>query len=268
MMFATDVDGTILTDSGKPHKETNDAFDYAKSKNNIIVIATGRALSRTQILLDMMPNVDYFICNNGSLVYDVRKDEILFLSSLDPKTYLFMMEFAKKNDFFFTIHTNKNTYSWPDRKFSNNTLITDSLDLEIRELIKNGSNTFLSEEEITQISLFGTEVNCLKYFPEIQKTFKGKQSVFLTNAVFIDINPKDHSKWTALKMLADKLGIASNNIVTFGDSGNDLEMLIKAGEYGFPMKNSTNDLKKVLKTKIGDNNSNAIANKIRELTDK
>lgn len=268
MMFATDVDGTILKDNGKPHDETNVAFNYAQSKNNIIVIATGRALSRTQILLEMMPSVDYFVCNNGSLIYDVRKNEVLFLKSLASKNYIRMIKFAKEKKFNLTIHTNKNTYAWPKTKFSNNILITDPIDAEIRELIDKGSNSFLNDEKITQISLFGTAENCKKYFSEIKNMYKDKQSVFLTNAVFIDVNPKDQSKWSALEILAKKLGINSSNIVTFGDSGNDLEMLKKAGKYGFPMENSTDDLKMILKPKIGDNNSNAIANKIIELSNK
>jgi hypothetical protein len=111
MIFATDVDGTILTDQGVPHAATNIAFKYARSKNHNVVIATGRSLSRTKPLVDMMPDVNYLICNNGALVKDLKNKKILDLHSISPKHYLAMIDYAKNNNFSFTMHTDKQTYT-------------------------------------------------------------------------------------------------------------------------------------------------------------
>ncbi len=270
MIFATDVDGTILTDQGVPHKATNPAFNYARSKNNNIVIATGRALSRTKPLVEMMPDVNYLICNNGALIKDVQNKKVMDLHFITPKHYLSMMEFAKNNNFSFTMHTDKQTYTWPNSRYDNNINIDDKLNKSIIDFINSNPNinTLENGESITQLSLLGTIDSCAKNFPTIQKMFQDVQSVFLTNGIFIDVNPLGISKWTGLKFLANALNIDSKNIVTFGDSGNDLEMLQEAGENGFPMKNSTADLIAILPTKIGDNNSDAIAKKIIELVNK
>lgn len=267
MLFATDVDGTILTDNGMPHKETNKAFKYARSKNNHIAIATGRSLSRALPLLKIMPDVNYLVCNNGALIKDISNNEILFLKYISPKYYLDVFDFAKKNDFLFTMHTNKNTYTYPRIRHENSINIDEELHLKISNFIISNPNSKSLEngEWITQLSLFGDEKLCKKNLPIVEKMFENIKSVFLTNAVFIDINPLNISKWTALTYLADHLEIKYSNIVTFGDSGNDLEMLKNAGKYGFPMKNSTVDLRAILPPKIGDNNSNAIAKKIFEI---
>ena len=267
MIFATDVDGTILNDQGVPHKETNDAFKYAISKNHNIVIATGRSLSRTKDLLKMMPDVNYLVCNNGSLIKDIQNDKIIDLKTIHPKYYLEMLEFAKNNNLSFSMHTDKSTYTWPKARFENTITIDDKFHKTITEFIIDNPNSEILQngESMTQLSLLGTIDSCKKNFPIIQNMFKNVQSVFLTNGVFIDVNPLGISKWTGLKFLANSLNIDSKKIVTFGDSGNDLEMLQNAGELGFPMKNSTDDLIAILPTKIGDNNSNAIAKKIIEL---
>ncbi len=269
MIFATDVDGTILTDKGIPHEETNSAFKYARMNDNNIVIATGRSLARTNILLEMMPDVNYLICNNGTLIKDIEKDEVIFLNHISPKHYLEMFNFAKKNNFSFAMHTNINTYMWPIKRYSNCVFLSSDLHQNISKYIISNPDieSLESGEFITQLSLFGNEEECEKNFPLIQKIFKNIQSVFLTNGNFIDVNPLGISKWTGLKFLANYLNIDLKKIVTFGDSGNDLEMLQNAGKYGFPMKNSTPDLTKILQSKIGDNNSNAIAKKIIELVD-
>lgn len=270
MIFATDVDGTILTNKGVPHKETNDAFKYAKSKGNYIVIATGRSYSRSLILLDLMPDVDFFICNNGSLIYDIKEKKTIYLTNVEPENYFKMINFAKKKDFSFTMHTNLNTYSWPVKKFENNIIINDEFNLNFSKFILSNpkSKTIFNGEQITQLSLQGSEEKCNENVNEIRKMFSDKQNVYLTNGIFLDVNPLGNSKWTGLEFLANYLNVDSKNIVTFGDSGNDLEMLVNAKQYGFAMENSTDDLKEILEPKIGNNNTNAIAKKIIELTNK
>ncbi|MGL6124982.1 MAG: HAD family hydrolase, partial [Metamycoplasmataceae bacterium] len=249
MIFATDVDGTILTDQGAPHKETNPAFEHAISKGNYIVIATGRSLSRAKPLLEMMPAVSYLICNNGSLIQNVKTEEIIYLKSISPKNYIKMIEFAKKHNFLFTMHTNKTTYTYPKVRYVNSVNLDEEFNLKIINFINDNPNseTIVNGEFITQLSLFGDEESCKKHLNTIEKMFENTQNVFLTNAIFIDVNPLNVSKWTSLQYLADHLNVKHENIATFGDSGNDLEMLQKAGEYGFPLKNSTKDLTKILK---------------------
>lgn len=268
MIFATDVDGTILTDKGIPHDETNPAFKYAIEKGNYIVIATGRSLSRAEPLLKMMPDVNYLICNNGALIQDIKNNEIIYLKFVLPKHYIKVINFAKENKFTFTMHTNKNSYTYPEIRYENSITIDENINSKIIEFIKLNpdSETLENGEWVTQLSLFGDEELCKAHLNKIEKMFENIQSVFLTNGVFIDVNPLNISKWTSLQYLADFLNIKHEKIVTFGDSGNDFEMLKNAGKYGFPMKNSTYDLTKVLSPKIGDNNSNAIAKKIIELT--
>ncbi len=270
MIFATDVDGTILNDQGVPNKETNNAFKYAISKKHNVVIATGRSLSRTKDLLKMMPDVNYLVCNNGSLVKDIKNNKIIDLKTIHPKYYFEIMEFAKNNNFSFSMHTDKATYTWPKARLENTITIDDKLHKTITEFINDNPNSKIlqNNESITQLSLLGTIDSCKKNFPIIQNMFENIQSVFLTNGIFIDINPLGISKWTGLQFLANTLNIDEKNIATFGDSGNDLEMLQNAGELGFPMKNSTDDLIAILPTKIGDNNSNAIAKKIIELVNR
>ena len=62
----------------------------------------------------------------------------------------------------------------------------------------------------------------------------------------------------------DLLNIDKDNIVTFGDSGNDYEMILNAGKNGYALENSHPDLKEKIKPRIGTNNTNAIGLKIFE----
>ena len=60
----------------------------------------------------------------------------------------------------------------------------------------------------------------------------------------IEINNETTSKWSAIKVLTEKLGIKDSEIMTVGDSGNDYEMIKKAG-IGVAMGNGFDEVKKV-----------------------
>ncbi len=270
MIFATDVDGTILTDEGIPHKDTNKAFKYAKSKGSYIVIATGRPYSRAIDLLEIMPDIDFFICNNGSLVYDIKNQKIIFIKSISSKNHFTMLDLAKEFNFSYILHTESKTYTWPTKRFYNSILIDDEFNLKLITFIKKNKEykMLFNNEIITQLALQGSREKCTKVFPIIQKLFLHKQNVFLTNGIFIDVNPLGISKWTGLEFLSEYLHIAKDHIATFGDSGNDLDMIMHSKEFGFAVENSTEDLIKIIKPTIGNNNTNAISKKIIELVNK
>lgn len=264
-IFATDVDGTLLMDNGQVHPETYDAFKKASNLGHTIVIATGRALVRTLPLLKKLPFVDYFVCNNGSLIYDVKNNKTVFLKTVNPQHYLKMVEFVKENkdkNVAFKLHTDKDwigTIASCD-VIDKPTFLDEELDAKIKDYIsKNDNKQILPNQYPTQMSINANEKFCEKHYNDFKNWFGHDSEVFLTNSIFLDVNPKGTSKWTSLVELGKMLNIDKESIVTFGDSGNDLEMLIKANENGWAMGNSKPDLLKFIKPKIGTNNTNAIA---------
>ena len=57
----------------------------------------------------------------------------------------------------------------------------------------------------------------------------------------IELNAPGVTKGSGLKTLADTLGLAMNQVMACGDSGNDLAMIQAAG-YGIAMGNATPDV--------------------------
>lgn len=266
-IFATDVDGTLLMDDGNIHPITLDAFKRAYENGHMTVIATGRAVSGAINLLKKIPYINYLVCNNGAAIYDVKKDSALSIHHVNPNHYPIVIDFAKENNIGFKLHTNKNVYGWGDGK---PTPITEEFDSNIRQHIKKYPNdvNLFNGEIITQLAIFEPFSDfCKKNLNKFKELFGKDSSIFLTNSFFIDVNPKNTSKWSGLLELANLLNIDHKKIVTFGDSGNDYEMLMGAGENGYAMGNSHEDLVEKIKPKIGDNNSGAIGLKINEYLD-
>lgn len=265
-IFATDVDGTMLMDNGQVHPTTLNAFKEAYEKGHIVVIATGRCVVRTKPLLKKMPYANYFICNNGAVVYDVKQDKEIYVKGVNPHHYIKVLDFARKHNFNFKLHTNSDWIGDVGIEDTKPTILTQELDQKIRQHILNfpNDNKLFNGQTPTQLSINGSADVCKQYINDFKKWFEEDSSVFLTNSIYIDINPKNSSKWSGLVELAKYLDIDEKQIVTFGDSGNDLEMLLGAKENGFPLANSKEDLIAHIKPKIDSNNTDAIGLKIYE----
>ena len=256
--------------SGYCPENTIEAFKKAQEQGSNTVIATGRAVIRTKPLLNKIPYVDFLVCNNGSAVYDVKKDKMIYLAGVNPNHYPTILDFARQHHAALKSHTDLDWIGDAENKNEKPTPLTSELDQKIRSFIQENphSATLFNGQTPTQLSINGSEEFCKKYFQQFQDWFGKDSSVYLTNSIYLDVNPKNKSKWTGLLELANILQIDENHIVTFGDSYNDLEMLLNAKDNGYPLANSKIELLEHIPAKIGSNNTNAIAKKILEYLQK
>lgn len=67
-----------------------------------------------------------------------------------------------------------------------------------------------------------------------------------------------------MTLVGKEWGIQDSEIATFGDSGNDLEM-IKNTAYSFAMENAQEQVKQAAKMVIGSNNTEAILDEIERI---
>lgn len=95
-------------------------------------------------------------------------------------------------------------------------------------------------------------------FPELDFVFPSAW------APYIDLLPKGYSKGTAVRILADKLGLGLDEVATFGDSENDLSMIA-----GFPnsvaVANATDAVKAAACWQVGGVKEDAVAQALERI---
>lgn len=64
-------------------------------------------------------------------------------------------------------------------------------------------------------------------------------------------------KANGLRRVQARWGIADSEVVTFGDGGNDIEMMTQAG-YGFAMQNAPENIRAIARYQAGHNNHQAV----------
>ena len=73
-----DLDGTLLNKYGIVTEETKEEIKQTIKKGNEVIIASGRPIDSIKTIAKEIGSENYFIAGNGSLIYDIKKDEIIY----------------------------------------------------------------------------------------------------------------------------------------------------------------------------------------------
>ena len=194
---------------------------------------------------------EYTICGNGTLVYDLQKEETIYNAFMEKEKVLNIIKLCEENSIYYNVYTQNEVLT----KFLNyNTLFYDKENskkpIEKRTNINIVQDVYryIEEKENLQILkmticdsdkiIFGGIIKKLKQIPKIEvldvehmskKIIKSGTEEVPIEYYYTEIANKNTNKWTAIEFLMQKLGISKDEVMTIGDNANDKEMIEKAG---------------------------------------
>lgn len=264
-VFAFDMDGTILNRDGIILPETIKALKEATDKGHIAALCSGRPYFDMIDIANKAGVFDYMICNNGAYFFDMKSNSFHIAKEVNKEVALEVLALGKEHNTFFAVHTDKGVYR--AKLWENDPMWAAS---EIKsewhkfELVDPKTlPSIIAEERVTQVSLRATK-EIIDMLEKYCVKFSHAADIHIAGEVYLDVNPLETSKLTGINDLGKHISLSAKDFVAFGDSGNDLQMLKGAG-LGVCMGNGTPEAKEAAHVVIGDNNSDAIAKKIREL---
>jgi len=251
-IFFCDVDETLVVNGEVPEMNKKAIERMRKEKNIKFVIATGRSLSLIEKISKDLNLYDkeneYSICGSGSLIYENKKNKLLYAKQLKEDLFYKFYEFGKKFDVYIIfIGLDYNYYYKPseeeikrrEHEDSKYIILEDNFDLT--KLLKG-------EDKILRIC-FGKE-NSFDYLLNMQKQieenndYKDYINCFIGANRYLEINPKGVDKGEAVKWLCQYLNIKKENAMAIGDSNNDISMIENVG-FGCSVAGANDELKKI-----------------------
>ena len=241
-LIATDMDGTLLDDQKELSKGALAAIETAKDQGIKVVLATGRPMKGVQSYLDqlnMAGKNQYVLTYNGAFVQNTAGDPVIS----HPLGYDDFLKFEKLADeykmmlhfetmhHFYTTNTDLNRYIAME-SFATDTPIRVRTAEQIRRDIVIGKIMITADP--ADMTEFKKQMDT-KYFEDYQIT--------MSEEFFLEINSNKASKGTSIGQLADKLGINHDEVMIFGDQGNDLSMFKQDEFVKVAMGNAIDDLK-------------------------
>ena len=221
---AFDLDDTLLRDDLSISQYTTDVFRSLSSSGFLFVAASGRTVLSMKPFTDLLSCVSICIACNGALIWDPRSDKVLHREVFPVELCREIARFGKEyhcyaqtysdDRFFFNEHS-----EYAERYASSSMLSGDYVgDLEV----------FIREPR-SKILMMADEDRIALMLADAKVRFRGRASVTCSKPYFLEFNPLHATKGIALKKAAGLMGISVGEIVSFGDSLNDLPMLEVSG---------------------------------------
>ena len=257
-LIATDMDGTLLDPKGQvdlPRLEK--LLDQLEERGIRFVIATGNEIHRVKQLLEHLTERVVLIVANGARIFE--GNQLLQAQTWDDDMVNRALEFFKGRECQdqFVVTSMNGGFVKEGTVF---TQLENFMTPEMIELFYQRMN-FVEELEshlfggVLKMSLVVGEERSDSVLEEINQLFNGSVQAVSSGYGCIDILQAGIHKAWGLQELLKRWDIKAEEIMAFGDSENDVEMLRLAG-IAYAMENA-DDKAKAVATDFAPSNSQA-----------
>ena len=265
-LILLDLDGTLLTGDKKISPANYAALERCAANGVHIVPSTGRIYSGMPQVVRDLPFVRYVVAVNGAQIYDAKEDKILCREEI-PLDVSFRV-FAEMDKLPVIYDCYMDGFGYDDAA------MYERIDEFISEppvnaMVKNTRKpvpdlrAFLREQgcPLQKIQMFFRDMD--RRARELERLPGLFPDLVVTSSITnnIEFNAKNANKGEALRFLCRHLGLDVSESMSFGDSSNDLSMIIAAG-VGVAMANADRALLDAADYVTDTNDSDGVAKAI------
>lgn len=255
-LFSFDLDGTLLNN----HKEISDytiekLIDLEKQGYQII-LGSGRyfkEIKRFADALELEKYHGYAVCGNGYEVIDIQNDTHKTFELIDKEIAKECVLLANQLGLYQYIKIN-GTYHLSTNKVEKMAMngVTKLFHLLAKSGVKQLSYSshlldesifeqdlgLFIEDGLVKLCVIGTPKAQRKWVHLLNEKYPKYFAFYPVNPYALEITHKSVSKKNGVEYVAKLNGYSLENVMAFGDSGNDEPLLLNAG-IGVTMKNGT-----------------------------
>ena len=279
-LIAIDLDGTLLNSYGIIPEENRKAIKKAQEAGINIVLASGRTTNSVKSLAEELGGNEYIICGNGPLIYDLKKEEIIYDKFIEKNKALQIIQICEQNSIYYNVYTedmviaktldnnvlfyHQENANKPDSKKTKINLVDNIYEyvrnLEGKNILKftiSDKSSIIFNSIIKKLRLI-RNIDVLDVAHMSRKIIKAGTEEVSLEYYYTEITSDNVDKWNAIEWLANKLKIEKSEIMAIGDNINDKMMIENAG-IGIAMGNSDPKIKEIADKVVATNNECGVA---------
>jgi hypothetical protein len=275
-LIVMDIDGTVLKSNHNVSQQSKSALDQARAKGVHVTLASGRNYTSMLHIALKLGIEEPLISNDGALIKHAITGDILQQTSFEAGALAEILEEIHKQDLTYTVHFED--VSITNRKIN---YLGFVLRMGFRAIAagfyEKGARKILDHQAILEhLVTHGKrayKVSTIANDPEhqgmektanwIRKHHADSAKISYSGLKNFEILPAGVSKANALEVLQHHYHIEASQIIAFGDSYNDLEMLTHAG-FGVAMGNASEQLKNTADFVTKSNDAHGVAYAIKK----
>ncbi|MEG2995425.1 MAG: HAD-IIB family hydrolase [Erysipelotrichaceae bacterium] len=283
-LVVCDLDHTLLHNNKKISKESAEYLIHLQQRGLKLAIATGRFLSETEPYIKQLQLAKYggyAITSNGTTIHDIRNKTDESFEKLKKEETDSLIKLGKQFRLNMYVHINDTYYVQGTRILKTiyrlvrifipilRIFLTGRADYVLYRLshlkLTSDITSVLDSKDLHKICFISLTGKLPDFEKEVLRLYSNKYHFFTVNSVATELVHSSVSKKTATQHICRKLNLTMDNVIAFGDSGND-ESLLAAAKIGVTMKNGYKHTVKIAKL-LSDktNNEDGVIDYLRKL---
>lgn len=245
LVFADLDDSFLARDKSIPAANLA-ALDLLAARGGCFVPCTGRKVEGVPAELMAHPATRFAVGSNGGIVMDARTGEVLHRSLMSVETVCRVYEQVRDLDVSFDAFVDGHVYAERARYDAMAGYGIDEVNLRVIRSLREPFDVTIPEliagyDGVEKVTLYCADGPTREAAREILATFD-EIGVTTSHPKNFEFMAKNTSKGSALTWLCAHLGIDQSATVAFGDSSNDVPMLMAAGD-GVAVGNAAPEIK-------------------------
>ena len=221
-LIATDIDGTILTETNQFRPKILETIEKIKTKGVKLVLATGRIYDGVAPVAKLLGLDTPIICTQGSLLK--YNNEILWSAPVEHHLALDVIKFLRNKG----IHTNfynNDKICVEDENYMDDYTGGRFVKYNLVDRFEN-----LEWGMITKLlAIVYDDVKIQELENELKERYNGTLGIVRSSRTYLEITNPMASKGNALKKLMNMWSLSPDEVLASGDQDNDIELLKSAG---------------------------------------
>lgn len=274
-LIAIDLDGTLLNSNGTVSNETKGILRQIIDKNIKIILTSGRMIDSIKAIAEEIGGQKYLIAGNGSIVYDIENNQILYKNFLKKEKVLDVIKICEENSIYYNVYTKKELLA-PALKYNVLYYYKENANREEKDRTKINIIDNMYEyieksdrEDFLKITIcdedrmiFNSIIKKIKQIKDVdvldvehmsrKNIMQGTEKIEL-NYSYTEVSAENVDKWEAIKYILEKENISEEEVIAIGDNINDKKMIEKSG-LGIAMKESSQIITEIADVVTEENN--------------
>lgn len=262
-MLAIDLDKTLLDDSSRISPRSKQAIREAVKEGVIITISTGRMyLTSLPFVKELSLNSDWPMINyQGALIRTTGEGRVLYHRPLANDLAVSIAAVAEEKGEEVCAYIDERVYINRENYFSSR--YREKYDVAVETVGR--LDLFLEQQgwDPTKVTIFNWDGKFEEIRTSLESIYSGKFTMIKPYPYFLEFTDIKATKGQALRRLSAALDIRREEIISFGDSQNDLDMIQYAG-LGVAMANALPEVLAAADLITATNTEDGVAKVIEE----
>lgn len=255
-LFAVDVDGTLLTSSGRLSPTVVQACRAAERAGCTIVLASGRPPRAVRSILQTLSTTGPSINHHGALIWDPAASQPIFHDPLEDELVRSIIAASRRiePDLLVGLEVIDRWFTDKfDPKFGSEHMRLMQPDgvMPLEQALAN---------PITKLNLLREPIRLNAVMEMLDDLYVRslRIRVQITNPHLLQITNAKADKGVALRILAERMGLGPAQVMAIGDAHNDLGMIEWAG-FGLAIGNALEEVKAAADVVMESNDEHGVA---------